>query len=468
MRRYSSQPSQLHFTLFQALAIIVAIAGIALIISIVARQQNLNSQFDGLVKQVASFQSAMKDAKLPQLVPILEQRFTVLVMGVDSNGSNAPRFVGTRSDTMMLISFNPQAKTVNIVSIPRDSRVKLAGDHGVDKINAAHAFGGPDLAVSTVQQAFSVPCDRYLVIDVQGLRQALNILGPLPILVEKRMHYTDRAAHLKIALDSGMQTLTAEQVEQYVRFRHDARGDIGRIERQQWFLRQVSDKLKDPRILVQLPELFKLANQYVVTNLSMDEMVRLANFLKDVKPNQIQTAMLPGHAATVRGGSYWIIDPFASAVVFNRLLGTTLNASEAGIGVVSDAPAADDAYAAQTDALDQNFNAPPTVTLKYPKGADSAATKMQEALTKAGFVVKLKYRGDLADCQHEQIIQNSFRADDQLTFKLRNTMPLLDKWPVSMALDEHAPTDFTIVISPQAAQVQTELSSQTPSGSRYN
>src|SRR6202011_2267561 len=104
----------------------------------------------------------------------------VLLMGVDSNGIGTQRFTSTRSDTMMLISCDPIAKRVGVVSIPRDSRVAIPG-HGNDKINAAHAFGGPELAVKTVGEVFQVPIDHYVVIDVQGLRKLFEVLGPVEV-----------------------------------------------------------------------------------------------------------------------------------------------------------------------------------------------------------------------------------------------------------------------------------------------
>jgi len=95
------------------------------------------------------------------LWPKLDSRMNVLLMGVDSNGRDTERFTGCRSDTMMIASLAPDGKKVSLVSIPRDSRVRIADNHGVDKINSAHAFGGPELAVKTVSEDFGVPLHRH-------------------------------------------------------------------------------------------------------------------------------------------------------------------------------------------------------------------------------------------------------------------------------------------------------------------
>ncbi len=391
----------------------------------------------------------------------------LLLMGVDSNGRHSQRFTNTRSDTMMVASIDPVSRTVGLISIPRDSRVRISDGHGMEKINAAHALGGPELAVQTVQDDFGISIDHYVVIDVQGLKRLFEILGPADVLVEKRMRYTDHAAGLHVALDPGMQTLTPAQMEEYVRFRHDQRGDLGRIERQQWFMRQVSQKLHEPQVVLKLPQLFSLASEYVVTDLPIEDMAKLAAFGKDLKPNQVKTAMLPGKATFVHGGSYWIPDAYGSAIVFNRLLGTNLTEAEAGRGLtakdepVTDAP--DEAYAATVDTkygVSGRTTMPTAdkaiVTIKYAKGTELAAKRLERTLIAKGYRVKYFMRIDTADSAHEQLQQNSIRADNDMTEKLLADMPMLQKWAVNIALDQRASQDFTIVVSPTIAPLLLE------------
>jgi LCP family protein required for cell wall assembly len=375
-------------------------------------------------------------------VPALNQRLNVLVMGVDSNGRNTDRFANTRSDTMMIVSVDPESHRVGVVSIPRDSRVPIAG-HGEDKINAAHAFGGTDLAVATVQEVFSTPIDRYVVVDVQGLKKLLELLGPVDVLVEKKMAYTDHTAGLHVELMPGLQRLDANQSEEYVRFRHDAKGDIGRIERQQWFLRQAYKKLQDPSIILKLPELYSAATECVQTNLSMDEMAKLAAFAKDLKSDQIKTAMLPGKSAMIKGGSYWLPDFDSSRLVFNRLVGTPLESSEPqfanqDVAYAADMPDNPSAYA----------NRPISIDIRYTRDNEEAAKHLALLATTAGFNVKNRMRVDLSDCQHEQIVENTSRSNEEVLTKLRTQLPCLNAWPSVIRLDAQSPTDITLVLSP--------------------
>jgi LCP family protein required for cell wall assembly len=386
----------------------------------------------------------------------LPGRVNILLMGVDSNGRNTQRFLNTRSDTMMLVSLDPDAQKVGIVSIPRDSRVKLADGHGTDKINSAHALGGPELAVKTVEEAFDVHVDHYVAIDVQGLRKVFHVLGPADILIEKKMRYTDHAGNLHVNLEPGMHTLTPEQMEEYVRFRHDARGDIGRIDRQQWFMRAITQKLKEPTVIFKLPELFKLADEYVETDMKFEDMVRIAAFGKNIQASQVETAMLPGKATSIHGGSYWVPDPTGAAIVFNRLLGTDLTAADITLGQSTDreAHAADEAYAAELDVRDKN-NRPKgdndlSITLKYPRGGEKIANRLEKALIIEGYKVKYKYRVDAADCTHEQIVENSYNVDESAITELQKKISCVKNWPVVLKLESRTNSDLTLVISPNA------------------
>ena len=163
------------------------------------------------------------------------RRQNILLMGVDIATNAENPFKGNRSDTMLLISIAPYGKNINIISIPRDSKVYLAGKNKVDKINHAFAFGGAKLAVKTVEETFGVRINNYLAISNEGVIKMIDALGGLPIYIEKNMKYDDYSANLHINLKQGNHILSGKETEGYLRFRHDSYGDIGRIRRQQWF-----------------------------------------------------------------------------------------------------------------------------------------------------------------------------------------------------------------------------------------
>lgn len=396
------------------------------------------------------------------ILPRLEQKINILLMGVDSNGKDTDRFNGTRSDTMMLVSVDPTLNKVGVVSIPRDSRVRI-GNHGMDKINSAHAFGGPELAVQTVREAFGAPIDHYIVIDTQGLKKLFEILGPVNVLVEKEMHYTDHTAKLNVDLQPGFQTLTPEQAEEYVRFRHDARGDIGRIERQQWFLRQAGNKFKEPQIVLKLPQLVSLAYECIRTDLSLEDILRLASFAKDFPPDKVITAMLPGEAKMIAGGSYWVPDPEAGQALLNRVMCCSTAGFQQDTPPSIELSLPEDPPQATAPGLTFS-DKPISVALKYPKSCEQLSLSLEKQLTQAGFNVRYRWQMPESECQHEQIVQQSVRANDDSTDNIIKAVPEMRSYPVSVAIEQRPVTDFVIIMTPNSKLSSLPQNKPEPAG----
>ena len=384
------------------------------------------------------------------LIPKLSQKMTVLLMGVDSNGMNQPDpFQGTRTDTMMLVSIDPFENKVGIISIPRDSRVRIT-NHGVDKINSAHAIGGPELSMQTVRDAFGVPVDHYIEVDTGGLKKLFEILGPVEVLVEKEMHYVDHTAKLHVDLKPGLQTLSPAQTEEYLRFRHDARGDIGRIERQQWFVRQAAKKFKEPDIVLKLPQLVVLAYKCVRTDLPIQDVMSITAFAKDFPHERVVTAMLPGEGQMINGGSYWVPDTLAGQAIFSRILGC----STSGIATASDEPPAqeitlpEDSQPPTAPGLSYDYSQKaPSITIKYPRGSEQLSMALSEQLTQAGFRVKYRWQISDLDCQHELLVQQSMKANDENTNRIYQAIPEMQSFPVSLAIESHPSADYSIIVS---------------------
>ncbi|MBX9770759.1 MAG: LCP family protein [Candidatus Obscuribacterales bacterium] len=446
-----SDPNSPPFFLWQALAaVLMGILTGALLFNLTNHARAALPNLATPMKEALAGKPAA--APVIPVLPNLDKRMVILLMGVDSNGPNCQRYVGTRSDTMMLASIDPQTKQVGLISIPRDSRVIIPRGHGFSKINSAHALGGPTLAKEAVENNFDVNIDHYVVIDTVGLKKVCEFLGPCEVLVEKEMHYVDHTAKLNVDLKPGLHTLSPVEMEEYVRFRHDPRGDIGRMERQQWFLRQVAHKLKEPQVLLRLPELMGLANEFVSTDLSLDEMARLLSFGREVEPHQIVTATLPGEGAMIGGISYWLPDMKASRIAIDRLVGTNTEL------------AADPSSPTAPEAV--NTNKPIRVSIRYPRGCEKAADYFETKLTEAGYKVRYKWRVDEIECRHEEIIANSSRANQENTNELRRILPQMEKWPTVVSPESRSYTDFTLVISPNVMSAMANLF-PAPSDSAY-
>jgi LCP family protein required for cell wall assembly len=244
----------------------------------------------------------------------------ILILGVDSNGKNADPFDGTRSDTILVMSIYPKTKTVNILSIPRDSKVYIAHNKGVQKINAAHALGGINLTKDTIEETFGFKINNYIVFNTEGVREFVDAIGGLPIYVEKDMRYHDYTAGLHIDLTKGTHMLDGKTAEGFLRFRKDALGDIGRTARQQWFLRALAERIKDPEVLPKIPAALKVIDKYVKSDLSLYQLSQYAAFATSIDMSKVETATLPG-APNKRGyTSYWILDPAECRDVINRMI----------------------------------------------------------------------------------------------------------------------------------------------------
>jgi LCP family protein required for cell wall assembly len=238
----------------------------------------------------------------------------ILVMGVDRVLDAPPGseevFAG-RSDTMLLIRIDPSDNSVNLLSIPRDTQVEIPGV-GVTKINQANASGGPLLARETVSQTLNgIEIDRYVRVSTEAFRELVDTLGGVDVYVPAPMKYTDNTQKLKIDLKQGWQTLDGKKAEQFARFRQDANGDIGRVQRQQALIKALRSKLANPIVITQVPNLVRLMQKYIDTNLTMEEMLALANLGLRLDKDGFKQVLLPGRFSGREEfqSSYWIMDP---------------------------------------------------------------------------------------------------------------------------------------------------------------
>ena len=228
----------------------------------------------------------------------------VMLMGVDEREGD----VG-RSDTLMIATLDAKKHKAAILSVPRDTRVKIKG-HGFDKINAAYAYGGHRLTQSTIEDLLGVEMEHYVIINVNAFTKIIDAIGGIDINVEKRMYYEDPwddNGGLVINLYPGQQHMDGKTAITYVRYR-DEEGDIGRITRQQKFMKAVMDKLTSPSIIPRIPAIIGQVVDSINTDLSVKQMIEFMAALKEAQSNGLQTEMLPGRPMYIGGVSYWIPD----------------------------------------------------------------------------------------------------------------------------------------------------------------
>ncbi len=266
---------------------------------------------------------AAKEKKQSEEVVLLtaHDKATIMIMGVDERADDKGR-----SDTLMVATIDPTLDKAALLSIPRDTRVKISGI-GYDKINAAYAYGGERLTERTVESFLGVHVDHFVIVNTQAFKKVIDAIGGIDIEVEKRMYYEDPwddDGGLLIDLRPGMQHMDGKTAVTYVRYR-DEEGDIGRIKRQQKFVRAVADKVTSPTIITKLPSLIAEVADAVRTDLSVRQILELVGTLRNAQKNGFETEMVPGRPLYIEGVSYWIPDVNKLRIALADTLGVTLS-----------------------------------------------------------------------------------------------------------------------------------------------
>ncbi|MGK7940997.1 MAG: LCP family protein [Crocosphaera sp.] len=286
-----------------AVSVTSAAVGALMAVSLSARplqQSSLTPEEEQVFSQDEAI--SYKNLRLPELsrsVNVLVLGTKVLTSEVDEKppedlGYHAlvNSFKGL-SDTMVLLRFDPLSKKVSLLSIPRDTQTTIK--YELRKINEANYYGGPSLAAETVSELLGgVPIDRYVRVNIQGVEKVIDALGGVNVYVPKDMKYTDHSQHLYIDLKEGQQHLDGNKAVAFLRFRYDRYGDIGRVQRQQMFMRALVEQALKPQTLLRIPEIISIIGSYIDTNLTVEELVVLSKFASQTKRSNVQMLMLPG------------------------------------------------------------------------------------------------------------------------------------------------------------------------------
>jgi LCP family protein required for cell wall assembly len=246
----------------------------------------------------------------------------ILCLGVDNNYTDRGILYtkNARSDTIFVLHMDFPNHSLGVLSIPRDTRVKISESYGMDKVNAAYAIGGPSQAMNTIQEFLGVPIDYYLILRVEGTKKLVDALGGVPVNVEKDMDYDDNWGNLHVHLKAGWQRLNGEQAVGYSRFRHDEEADRGRIRRQQQVVLAMVREMRKPINLTRIDKIVKIFRQFVETDMRWIEIFDLARAFKDFDRKNMKFGALDGDDEMVDGVSYIIPDEGRKEKLVSRIL----------------------------------------------------------------------------------------------------------------------------------------------------
>ncbi|MCK9475772.1 MAG: LCP family protein [Candidatus Muirbacterium halophilum] len=227
-----------------------------------------------------------------------------LLLGVDNDpkGDNYKR-----SDTMMLAFVNTYSKKVHLLSIPRDTKIFIE-NKGDRKINAAFRYGGVEMTRTAIEELLEIKIDHFINIDINGFVNIIDVLGGIDIEVEDDMHYIDRRGELYIDIKKGYQHLDGRKSMYYVRYRDKIYADIGRIKRQQKFLKVMFEKMKKIGIVWKLPSIIQEIYYNMDTDLGIKDIINIMKRFRDIDLGKVGVTTLPGEPKYIDKVSYYVHD----------------------------------------------------------------------------------------------------------------------------------------------------------------
>jgi LCP family protein required for cell wall assembly len=202
-----------------------------------------------------------------------------------------------------------------MLAVPRDTLVEIPGV-GEDKINAAFATGGPELTVETLENLTGVPIDNYVVVNFGGVKDIVDAMGGITLEVDQPIQVGIEGR--SVSIPAGTRELDGLEALAYVRYRGGPTADIGRIGRQQKFLRQLAREATSPANLPRLPATARAVWSNIDTNMNPLEAARFA--IRTRLSGIEEAELYPGAPQYIGGISYWVPDKNAGDQVVSRTI----------------------------------------------------------------------------------------------------------------------------------------------------
>ncbi len=237
-----------------------------------------------------------------------KEPFSVLMLGVDERKGDKGR-----SDTIIVLTVNPNNNSVKMLSIPRDTRTEIIGKDKDDKINHAYAFGGVPMSMATVENFLNIPIDYYIQVNMEGFKDLVDAVGG--VKVNNDMDYFVNEFHYP----KGEITLNGEQALSYSRMRYeDPRGDFGRQSRQREIIQAVIDEGMSVSSLANYSDIFAALGKNIKTNLTFDQMVDIQKNYRQAGKN-IQQMEIKETGTMINKIYYGLVSPEEKQRIQNEL-----------------------------------------------------------------------------------------------------------------------------------------------------
>jgi len=264
--------------------------------------------------------------------PGVGESLNILLMGVDIGDVNQVENQSIkRTDTLMVLNYNPKTKGVNLVSVPRDTLININGSHY--KINSAYALGGYSRLETEVENLLNININYIVRIDYNAFREFIDAIGGVEMTIDQDMYYDDEGQNLHINFKAGETVkLDGKKAEEFFRWRKNndgtglVTGDLGRIENQQKFIAKVVDKCKSPMMIFRLPGILNAFADNIETNIPSYKAVGYGlKFL--LHSSNMNMTTITGDLKMIGGQSYVIFNQSYNTDIINAL-GENADSSE--------------------------------------------------------------------------------------------------------------------------------------------
>jgi len=251
----------------------------------------------------------------------------ILVSGVDIGDTKVKLSDGQkRTDTIILVNYNPSTGAINLVSIPRDTLIKIKGQN--QKINASNILGGDGYLTKTVEDLLGIDINYTARINYEGFRKLMDAIGGVDMYISRNMIYDDASQDLHIYFKKGTTVhLDGEKAEEFFRWRENndgtglPDGDLGRINNQHLFIEKVIEKAKTPTFITKIPSIISIVPKYVTTTLKPDEMLKYAFKFANVDKSKMAMSTLKGTTPMIGGVSYFVYSKAQNADLIATIRG---------------------------------------------------------------------------------------------------------------------------------------------------
>ena len=229
-----------------------------------------------------------KTARLGEVDPKFDGYTNILILGVDDGEQG-----NLQADTILVLSFSNDTGKSRLISIPRDTWVNADSSSG--RLGDLYGWGGANLIVRHIASLLGVSIHQYIVIGMSTFAELIDILGGVDIYVEENMDYDDPQSGLSIHLGQGYQHLSGEDSQKYLRFLSSKLGDVGRVQRQQKFMKALYAKVLQLETIPKLPAIADIFQHKMETSAEIFDSAHLANVLRRMSSDPPTTVMLPGY-----------------------------------------------------------------------------------------------------------------------------------------------------------------------------